>query len=479
MQLNRLQISRRSFLASSAAACIAGLAQAKTGGRKKRPNIVFILADDMGYADTSVYGQKKFRTPNIDKLAADGLRFIDAYAGAPVCAPSRSALMTGQNTGHTRVRDNFALAAGHVGYKGKQEIRRASLTTEDKTVADYLKAAGYRTGLAGKWHLDGYDPAAVPNRHGFDWFRGWLTQTGTTQGYYPTQWYHNEELIDVPENANDKRGLYETFLVTDDSLDFLRESAKDDKPFFLYVAYSAPHSPYQAPDFGSYANEPWDDDEKTYAAMIEYLDQGVGKLVSSLKELGLEEDTVVFFASDNGPRSEPTPQQTKVVNFFDSHGILQGYKRDMYEGGIRDPLIVRWPGKVAAGSTTVSPTYFPDFLPTALALAGAPPEATDGVSIVPVLRNPKSTALDDRLMYWEFYEPVYRQAARWGKWKAVRLKRDAPLELYDLSVDPSEEHNIAAQHPDIVKRLDDYTRQSHHESPEYPGTLEPTASGQP
>lgn len=448
---------------------MSGLMGAKNGAHTRRPNIVFILADDMGYGDTSVYGQRKFRTPNIDRLAAQGLQFLDGYAGAPVCAPSRSSLMTGQNTGHTRVRDNFALAAGIVGHKGTQEVRRASLTPADRTVADYLKAAGYRTGLAGKWHLDGYDPGAIPTKHGFDWFRGWLTQRGSTQGYYPSQWYHNEDLIDLPQNQNGGRGRYETFLVTDDAVDFLRESK--DAPFFLYVAYSAPHSPYEAPDFGSYANESWDNDEKSYAAMIEYLDQGVGKIVSELRELGLEEDTVIFFASDNGPRSEPTPQQTKVVTFFDSHGILQGFKRDMYEGGIRDPLIVRWPHHIPAGSTTVTPSYFPDFLPTALALAGAPAEATDGLSLVPVLLNPKSRLLHDRMMYWEFYEPVYRQAARWGKWKAVRLKLGAPLELYDLSLDPSETRDLAKQHPDIIQKLEGYMKQTHHESPEYPDAV--------
>lgn len=462
-------LTRRSFLwtalAASSIAAMGADTKGKASKSKRRPNIIFILADDMGYGDTSVYGQKKFKTPHIDRLAAEGVRFTQAYAGAPVCAPSRSVLMTGLNTGHTRVRDNFALAGGHVGHKGKEEIRRASLTESDRTIADYLSNSGYATALMGKWHLDGYDPGAIPTRHGFQTFKGWLTQTGSTQGYYPAQRYHNEELIDLPENADGKQGRYGTTIVTEDAVDYISQHL--DTPFFLYVAYDAPHSPYLAPDLGSYSNEPWDEDEKTYASMIEHLDNGVGRILESLKTTGLDEDTIVFFASDNGPRSEPTPQQTKVINFFDSNGPLHGYKRDVYEGGIRDPLIARWPGHIPAGRTSEVPVYFPDFAPTALDLAGAPAKHSDGITLRPFLLHPELKERD-RFLYWEFYEPSFEQAVRWGQWKAVRHDRKGPLELYNLILDPSEKKNIAAENPKVVARIEQYIRETHRPSVEYP-----------
>jgi arylsulfatase A-like enzyme len=401
------------------------------------------------------------------------MRFTQGYAGAPVCAPSRCSLMTGLHNGHTRVRDNFALAAGHVGHKKKEEIRRASLTSADHTVADYLKSAGYKTGLFGKWHLDGYDPEAVPNRHGFDEFKGWLTQVDATQGYWPEKRAYNEQLVDIPENANGKHGKYDTFMITDDSIDFIERHKAE--PFFLYVAYDAPHSPYTAPDFGPYADHPtWADDEKTYAAMIWYLDKGVGQILEALHRLNLDEDTVVFFASDNGPRSEPTVQQTRVIDFFDSNGNLTGYKRDMYEGGIRDPFIARWTKHIPAGTVSAMPAYFPDFMPTALDLAHAPAEKTDGISLRPYLMNAK-LAGDERFLYWEFYEPVFRQAARLGKWKAVRLKRGGKIELYDLSTDPWESKDVAKDHPDLVARMEAGMAREHQPSPEYPDPVKGAA----
>ena len=456
--------ARSSLLAALAAS--AALAFVPSLAHARQPNIVFILADDMGYGDPSVYGQLKIHTPNIDQLAEDGIRFTQGYAGAPVCAPSRCALMTGLHDGHGRVRDNFALAAGHVGHKKAEEIRRASLTTDDRTVADYLHAAGYHTGLMGKWHLDGYDPDAIPTKHGFEEFKGWLTQLESTQGYWPEKRCDNERLIDIPENRDGKHGRYDTNIITADSIDYIERHQS--QPFFLYVAYDSPHSPYTAPDFGPYANHPnWADDEKTYAAMIDYMDQGIGRIMATLKRLHLDEDTIVFFASDNGPRSEPTVQQTRVIDFFDSNGNLTGYKRDLYEGGIRDPWIARWPSHIPAGSVSEMPVYFPDFLPTALDLAGAATPPSDGISLKPYLLDPKQTA-PDRPLYWEFYEPVFRQAARFGQWKAIRLKRGGKLELYDLSVDPWESKDLAAAKPEIVARMKEIMAQSHRASPEYP-----------
>ncbi len=463
----RSLLSRREFVQLALAATTASALGATKTTSASRPNIVFILADDLGINDVSVYGQKKFHTPHIDALASRGVRFTDAHAGAPVCAPSRSTLMTGLHTGHTRVRGNFALAGGHVGNKGSEKVRRANLLPEDKIVADYLKQAGYHTGLMGKWHLDGYDPGATPTDHGFDEFRGWLVQNGKSQGYWPTEYYHEKELIQIHENDDHRQGRYQTELCIEDSCDFIRRNANADKPFFLYMAYSNPHSPYLSPTLGSAAGEPWDRDEKTYASMVEFLDQGVGSVLRTLKENNLEQNTIVFFASDNGPRSEATEQQTKVVNFFDSNGIYRGYKRDLYEGGIREPFIVSWPGKIAAGTTNGEPIYFPDFLPTALSLAHAPiPAGVDGADLTSTLLH--GTRLKERFLYWEAYEPKFFQAIRWGKWKAVRFGLDAPLELYDLQTDIKEEHNVASANPSVVAHIEEYLRTARAESPEYP-----------
>jgi arylsulfatase A-like enzyme len=318
----------------------------------------------------------------------------------------------------------------------------------------------------GKWHLDGFDANATPTQFGFEEFKGWLTPLETTQGYWPAQRVYNDKLVDIPENANGKHGRYDTTMITEDSIDFIERHKAE--PFFLYVAYNSPHSPFAAPDFGPYADRKgWADDEKTFAAMIHYLDVGIGQLLDKVANAGLDKDTVIFFASDNGPRSEPTVPQTRVADFFDSNGGLSGYKRDMYEGGIRDPWIVRWPGKIQAGSVSDVPVYFPDFLPTALDLAGAPTEKSDGVSLRPFLVDPQRKP-DDRFMYWEFYSPEFRQAARWGKWKAVRLKRNGPLELYDLSIDPKESKNVAGEHPEIVARMAEGMAREHVASIEYP-----------
>jgi len=459
-------LSRRQFVKLSLAAGSAPAFGSKIPLTSEPPNIVFILADDMGINDVGAYGQKKFPTPHIDQLAKEGMRFTDAYAGAPICSPSRSTLMTGLNTGHTRIRGNFALAGGIVGSKGSEHVRRANLTPADRTVADYLKRAGYHTGLMGKWHLDGYDPGATPTDHGFDEFKGWLIQNGKTQGYFPTERYNGKEVVAIHENDNGRQGRYETELCIEDSCDFIRRNAS--LPFYLYLAFSNPHSPYISPTLGSAAGEPWDRDEKTYASMVEFMDQGVGSVLRTLKENHLEQNTIVFFASDNGPRSEPTEQQTRVVDFFDSNGVYRGYKRDLYEGGIREPFIVSWPGQIAPGSTSDVPIYFPDFLPTAVSLARGPSVSeTDGIDLTPTLLQ-RTHKRANRFLYWETFEPEFRQAVRWGRWKAIRLTRKGPLELYDLSGDVSEKHDIASSHPEVVAKIEEYLRTARTNSVEYP-----------
>jgi arylsulfatase A-like enzyme len=362
----------------------------------QRPNIVYLLADDLGYGDLGCYGQDKFATPHIDTLARQGLRFTQHYAGSTVCAPSRSVLMTGQHTGHTTVRNNTCQVGGTAERKGDRVIRRMNLTAEDVTVAHVLKDAGYRTCVIGKWHLGGYHPEAGPLNRGFDEFYGTLIRTSHGRGNWPERWWRNDELVEIPANARQAEGRYRTDIITDEAVGFMERNRE--RPFFLYVAYRIVHSPYVVDDLGPYADEAWSDKEKTYAAMIHRLDQSVGRLMKTLRDLGLDEDTIVFFTSDNGPRSEAKPMQTDVVNFFNSNGPLRGYKRDLTDGGIRVPMIVRWPGVVPAGRTSKAVWYFADILPTAAELAGArPPANVDGVSVVGALTDPNSE-IPERLL---------------------------------------------------------------------------------
>ncbi len=433
-----------------------------------KPNIIYIMADDLGYGDLSCYGQEKIKTPNIDRLAQQGIRFTDCYAGATVCAPSRSVLMTGQHTGHTRVRGNFARKGGTVGLKNGRPTRRLNLFEEDTTVADVVRSAGYRTCLVGKWHIGGYNPDAGPLDRGFDEFYGSLTLTSDQHkpAYWPPVWVHNRDRVEVPQNQNGQKGYYRTDMNTDLAIQFIEK--QQDQPFFLYLAYSNPHSPYDAPDLGPYADKDWPMEEKTYAAMIHNLDQCVGRVMQTLEDQNLDEKTIVFFCSDNGPRSEGTEIQTRVVEFFDSNGPLQGYKRDMTEGGIRVPMIVRWPGQIPAGKTGSLPWYFADVLPTAAALAGAaPPDNIDGIDVTPWLDNPDNTE-PERYLYWEFFERGFQQAVRWKQWKAIRLAPDQDLQLYDLSTDLGEVNDIAGQHPDIVQQIENALTTARTDSPHWP-----------
>jgi arylsulfatase A-like enzyme len=464
-------MNRRRFLQQIAAGTVAMSLplRLKASQNKDKPNIIFIMADDLGYGDLVCYGQKKIQTPNIDKIAAEGMRFTDCYAGSTICAPSRSVLMTGQHTGHTHVRGNMCTVGGTIGYKGNRQVRRMSLTKEDITVGQVLQKAGYRTCLVGKWHLGAYDPDAGPMDRGFDEFYGWTINAGQTGGYYPSQRYRNRQLVDIKENQNGQQGKYSTDLCTIEAIEFLGNNK--DRRFFLYLSYNNPHSPFQVPDLGPYKDKDWLEPAKIYAGMIHRLDQNIGRFMQALRELQLNDKTIVFFCSDNGPRSEPTQEQTQVAEFFDSNGPLRGYKRDLYEGGIRVPMIVHWPGKVSAGVTSNVPWYFADFLPTAAELASLePPEKIDGKSIVPVLLG-KQQNLGDRFLYWEYFESGFQQAVRWKQWKAIRLKRGEPLVLFDLSKDLAEEHDIASENPETIAQIENYLKTARTESLNWP--LEP------
>ncbi|GAA4413411.1 arylsulfatase [Nibrella viscosa] len=445
-------------------------ASAQSGPRRK-PNIIYILADDLGYGDLACYGQKVIQTPNLDRMAREGMRFTQHYAGSTVCAPSRSALMTGLHTGHTRIRGNA----------------RFPLLPEDKTVAEYLKEAGYTTALIGKWGLGEDGSSGVPRKQGFDYFYGYLNQTHA-HNHFPDFLWRNEEKVRLANevvyaesggvkgigSAATKRVEWTQDLFTKEALQFIEQSKQS--PFFLYLSYVAPHannehrlaSPHgmEVPDYGPYANRDFSDVQKGLAASITKLDADVGSLLAKLNELKLDENTLVIFTSDNGPHAEGGNDPA----YFNSSGGLRGIKRDLYEGGIRVPMITRWPGKIKAGAVTSHPSAFWDFLPTACALAGIQPSTQiDGISYLPTLLG-KGTQKQHPYLYWEFHEQGRKQAVRQGNYKLISLLKDNQWELYDLSRDPAEQQNIAAQHPAVVSRLKSIMTEARVPSEEFPFT---------
>ena len=458
-------LNRREFLSFVAAGSVAAampMAGCKSKPEKRRPisaklpNIIFIMADDMGYGDLGCYGQKKIKTPSIDQLAAEGTRFTQCYAGSTVCAPSRSVLMTGRHTGHTRVRGNF----GKVGGVGPQ--KRVPLEPEDITVAEVLKRAGYVTGITGKWGLGEPDTTGVPNRQGFDEWFGYLNQRNA-HSYYPPYLWRNERKFILEGNQDGRRNLYSHDLFTKFAFDFI--SNYKDQPFFLYLPYTIPHAKYEIPSTQPYTNKPWPQDEKVHAAMITRMDSDVFRIMALLKELDIDKQTLVFFCSDNGAAN-------RWEGIFDSSGQLRGRKRDLYEGGIRTPMIVRWPGKVPVGTNTDAVWYFADVLPTLAEIAGTnPPSGIDGIGILPTLLGRKQKT-HDRFLYWEFFGGAFQQAVRWRNYKAVRLAPAKPLELYNLADDVAEMHNIANQNPDVVAKIEAYLATARTNSPNWPAEID-------
>jgi arylsulfatase A-like enzyme len=447
-------LTRREFLKSSAAGSLtlAVLGSPAFSASGDKPNIIFIMADDLGYADLGCYGQKKIKTPNIDQLAAEGVRFTQCYAGCTVCAPSRSVLMTGQHTGHTRVRGN----KGKVGGVGPE--KRVPLEPEDFTVAELLKQAGYATGITGKWGLGEPDTAGIPNRQGFDEWFGYLNQK-KAHSYYPPYLWNNEQKVMLEGNRDGKQQQYTHDMFTDFALNFIRQHK--DEPFFLYVPYCIPHAKYEIPSTEPYADKPWPKDAKVHAAMITRMDPDVGRIMAILKELNIDDRTIVFFCSDNGAAR-------RWEGIFDSCGSLRGRKGEVYEGGIRTPMIVRWPGKVPAGKVSKAVWYFADVLPTIAELVGAQsPPNIDGVSVLATLLGKKQN-LQDRFLYWEHPPKTLMQAVRWRNWKAVRLAPGESVELYNLAKDLSEKHNIAARNTEVVARFEAYFKTARAESPNWP-----------
>jgi arylsulfatase A-like enzyme len=459
-------LSRRDFLKGAGAGALGALGVAAAGcavaGGKageaardpRKPNIIFILADDLGYGDLGCYGQKRIRTPHADALAAEGVRFTQAYSGSTVCAPSRCSLMTGLHMGHAYVRGNALVP----------------LRPEDATVAEVLKAAGYTTALVGKWGLGEPETSGLPNKKGFDYFYGYLNQVHA-HNYYPDYLWKNEEKVplgnEVEAGVAKKRVEYAPDLIEREALAFIERSK--DKPFFLYFSPTLPHANNEAgkgggngmevPSDEPYSAEAWPQAEKNFAAMVTRLDVSVGKIMAILKRLGIDNDTNVFFTSDNGPHKEGGHDAA----FFESSGAVRGTKRDLYDGGIRVPMIVRRPGLIRP-ATSDHVWAFWDFLPTAAEIAGAKcPDGLDGISVLPaILGQPWK---GHEYLYWEFYEGGFMQAVRMGRWKAVRKGIDGKTELYDIGSDVREMRDVAAQNPEIVNRMEVIFRTARVDSP--------------
>ena len=427
----------------------------------KRPNIIFILADDLGYCDLACYGNQYIQTPNIDQLAATGTSFTQAYAGSGISSPSRCSLMTGRNSGNTTIRDNFCVEGGIEGFKGKNKIRRMHLLPNDTTLATVLSAAGYRTCLVNKWHLDGFNPEATPLNRGFHEFYGWLISTAHSNDpyYYPYWRFNNDKLENIKKNEGDKRIKHNTDISTDDAIKFIQRNKEN--PFFLYLAYDAPHEPYNMEETAWYDEEEWDMNTKRYASLVTHMDQAIGRLVAELDRLGLRENTVIIFASDNGAAKQAP------LDVLGCKGTLKGMKGTLYEGGIRVPFIVNQPGKVAVQKLD-NIVYFPDVMPTLAAIAQATdklPTRRNGINLLPLLHG-ESLETDNRMLYWEF--PGKQRAARKGDWKAVTVKKDAPLELYNIKEDMTESVNLADKYPEIVKELEDEMNGMCIPSPNWP-----------
>jgi arylsulfatase A-like enzyme len=430
----------------------------------KKPNIVFILADDLGYGDLSCYGQKNFVTPNLDKMAAGGMLFTQHYSGTTVCAPSRSSLMTGQHTGHTPIRGN----------KGWKPEGQWPLNADAFTIAEMLKQAGYATGAFGKWGLGFVETEGSPNKQGFDEFYGYNCQS-LAHNYYPGHLWDNDQKVVLKENSGDKFEIYAPYLIHERALQFIENNK--DKPFFLYYPNVIPHAELLLPEenlaefrgkflpekefkgaepgdtnfrMGPYGTQP--ESHAAFAAMVTLLDKQVGEVLAKLKELGLEKNTLVIFSSDNGPHLEGGADP----DYFDSNGPLKGYKRDLYEGGIRVPMIAFWEGKIVPGSKSNHISAFWDLMPTAAELAGVTvPENMDGISYLSALLGNEQT--QHEYLYWEFHEKGGRQALRKGDWKLVKYNVFDPekttTELYNLANDIGEENNLAAENPEVVIEL--------------------------
>ena len=431
-----------------------------------KPNIIYILADDLGYGDLSCYGQKKFSTPNIDKLASQGMLFTQHYSGSTVCAPSRSALLTGMHTGHTVIRGNKEIMP-----EGQYPI-----PDNTYTLAEAMKKAGYTTGAFGKWGLGFPGSEGDPTNQGFDTFFGYNCQR-LGHNYYPYHLWSNRDSVVLKDNQGSQKGTYAPNLIHEKTIQFIEENKE--KPFFAYVASIIPHAELAAPEalmekyrnkflpkkkfkgvdsgpnYRKGAYESQDETHAAFVAMVDLLDQQVGEIMDKVDELGIANNTIIIFTSDNGPHTEGGADPA----YFNSNAAFKGTKRDLYEGGIRVPMIAKWPRKIKSGTKSEHISAFWDILPTFSDIIGVEkPNNIDGISFLPELLGDKNKQKQHNYLYWEFHEKGGRQAARMGNWKAVKynvLKNpNARLELYNLTNDIGEANNVANEHPDIVSRME-------------------------
>lgn len=448
---------------------------AKAAVRTGKPNVVFILADDLGYGELGCYGQKKIRTPSIDRLAKEGLRFTQNYSGSPVCAPSRCTLMTGKHTGHAWVRDNRT-----IGKEGQTPLPASEIT-----VAMLFQKQGYATGAMGKWGLGPPGSESAPNKKGFDLFYGYNCQAHA-HNHYPTYLWRNDQRITLEGNDGGKTGKQHSHdLFEAEALPFIR--AHKDKPFFLYLPFTIPHLALQVPEdsLAEYKGK-WDDPPYTggkgyqphptpraaYAAMVTRMDRSVGRIVDLLKDLGLEENTLVVFSSDNGPTHDGAGGSDSV--FFESAGPLRGLKGSVFEGGIRVPLIARWPGKIKPGTVTDHVCYFPDVMPTLMEVTGASdsvPKDIDGISYAPTLFGQADRQKNHEYLFWDFPSYGGQQAVRMGDWKGLRRNLNkglSQIELYNLKEDVGEQTDVADKHPEVVKQIEKIMSTAHVPSKLFP-----------
>lgn len=430
----------------------------QAAGLPAKPNVIFILSDDLAQGDVGAYGQKLIQTPRLDRMAREGTRYTQAYCGTAVCAPSRTSLMTGLHSGHAPVRGNWEIAPGE---------GQLPLPTGTVTVAELLKGAGYATAAMGKWGMGMFNTTGSPLKKGFDHFFGYNCQRHA-HSYFPTYLYRDDQRFDLP--GNDGVGVGKTFaqnLIQADVLQWVR--AQKDKPFFLFYAITLPHGRHEIDDVGIYADKPWTPQQKAYAAQVTRLDRDVGQLLDLLAELKIDDRTLVMLAGDNGSSFAPESDFGKL--FEQANNGLRGFKRGLYEGALRQAAIARWPGVVPAGRVADGPWAFWDFLPTAAELAGAKYPAgfkPDGLSLVSYLRGGDAPARD--YFYWELHEQRPIQAVRFGHWKAVRNGHDRPLELYDLVTDAGEARDLAASKPDLVARAEAIMKAAHTPDPNWPLT---------
>jgi arylsulfatase A len=419
-----------------------------------QPNLIFILSDDLAQGDLGCYGQKLIQTPHLDRMAAEGTRYTQAYCGTTVCAPSRTSLITGLHMGHSPVRANREV----------QPEGQMPLPAETVTVAQILKTAGYATAAVGKWGMGMFDTTGSPLKKGFDHFFGYNCQRHA-HSYFPTYLYSDDRRIELKDNEGGARQVYAQNLIADETLAWVR--AQKDRPFFLYYAITLPHGKFEIDDHGLYRDQPWSEQEKNYAAMVTRLDRDVGRLMALLQELGLDGRTLVMLSGDNGSSFEPSSAIGQ--RFAQAANGLRGFKRALYEGGLRQAALARWPGVVPAGRVSDEPWAFWDFLPTATELAGAKLPAgfkPDGHSLVTFLKG--GAAPQREYFYWELHEAASLQAIRFGDWKAVRNGPGKPIELYDLKTDPAESRDLAAQHAELVAKAGSLMQQARVDDPNWP-----------